>query len=126
MHPQVKLAAEGKCPMCGMNLVQARSESGSAAEHDHAGHDHAGHDHGGKAAATNRMVVASATSADQAAIARQGVCAVTGGRLGAMGTPIKMTANGQSLFVCCKGCVGKVEKSPASYFAKAAELREQR
>ncbi len=77
-------------------------------------------------AAAERLIVATATTADQAAIAQQRVCVVTGGKLGAMGTPIKITAGGQSLFICCKGCVGKVEKDPSQYLAKAAQLRAGR
>ncbi len=73
-----------------------------------------------------QLIVASATAADQAAIAQQRVCVVTGGKLGAMGTPIKITAGGQSLFLCCRGCVGKVENNPAPYMAKAAQLRAGR
>ena len=77
-------------------------------------------------AATGQLVVTSATAADEATIAQQRVCAVTGGKLGSMGAPVKVTAGGQSLFLCCKGCLGKVEKNPNAYFAKAAELRAGR
>lgn len=77
-------------------------------------------------ASTGQIVVTSATAADQAAISQQRVCAVTGGKLGGMGTPVKVSADGQSLFLCCKGCLGKVEKNPDAYFAKAAELRAGR
>ncbi len=79
-----------------------------------------------QASAGGGLTVAVATTADQAAIAQQRVCVVTGGQLGAMGTPIKITAGGQSLFICCKGCVGKVEKNPSQYLAKAAQLRAGR
>jgi len=118
MHPQVKMAAQGRCPICGMNLIPAKS--GSSA---HAGRA-ASAGHG--AAMTNKLTVSTSTTADKAAITRQRVCAVAGSRLGSMGTPVKVTMNGQSLFLCCKGCVGKVEKNPAGYFAKAAQLRAGR
>lgn len=74
----------------------------------------------------NHLAVSTSTSADRAAIARQGLCAVAGSRLGAMGAPVKVTRNGQALFLCCKGCVGKVEKNPDQYFAKAAELSREK
>ncbi len=77
-------------------------------------------------ASAGRIMVTTATAADQTAIARQRVCAVSGGKLGSMGTPVKITAGGQSLFVCCKGCIGKVEKNPQHYLAKAAQLRAGR
>ncbi len=118
MHPQIKMATQGRCSICGMNLIPAKS--GSSANAGHAAS--AGH----AAAMANKLTVSTSTSADQKAIAQQRVCAVSGGKLGAMGTPIKMTANGQSLFICCKGCVGKVEKNPTGYFAKAAQLRAGR
>jgi len=118
MHPQIKVATQGRCPICGMNLIPAKSGAGA-----HAGHT-AATQHG--TAMANKIVVSSATSADQAAIAQQRVCAVSGSRLGGMGTPVKVTMNGQSLFLCCKGCVGKVEKNPAGYFAKAAQPRAGR
>jgi YHS domain-containing protein len=115
MHPQVKVAKQGKCPICGMNLVVAINESRSHAEHA------TSTPHG--TAVANKITVSTATVADQAAIRAHRVCAVAGSRLGGMGTPVKVTLNGQSLFLCCKGCLGKVEKNPEHYFAKAAELR---
>ncbi len=81
---------------------------------------------GNGAATSNKLTVSTSTSADRTAIARQRVCVVAGSRLGGMGTPVKVTLNGQSLFLCCKGCVGKVEKDPAGYFAKAAQLHTGR
>ena len=77
-------------------------------------------------ATTNKLAVSSSSTSDQAAIAQQRVCVVSGSRLGSMGTPVKVTKNGQSLFLCCKGCVGKVKKDPVGYFAKAAQLRAGR
>ena len=115
MHPQVKVAKQGKCPICGMNLIVAKSASGSHAEHATATQH--------SSAADNKITVSTATAADQVAIRAQRVCAVAGSQLGGMGTPVKVTRNGDTLFLCCKGCVGKVEKNPEQYFAKAAELR---
>ncbi len=118
MHPQIKVAKQGKCPICGMNLIPAKSGSGTqTGRAASAGHG---------AAMDNKLTVSTSTSADKAAITQQRVCVVAGSRLGGMGTPIKMTMNGQALFLCCKGCVGKVEKDPASYFAKAAQLHAGR
>jgi len=42
MHPQVRQAQPGKCPICGMNLERAGAESASVAADPHAGHHHAG------------------------------------------------------------------------------------
>lgn len=43
--------------------------------------------------------------ADRALAESQQFCPVlTGSRLGSMGTPIKLTVKGQTVFVCCSGC----------------------
>ncbi len=78
------------------------------------------------AGAGGQIRVATATTADQAAIEAQGKCPVSGNALGRMGVPVKLTVGGQSLFVCCKGCVAKVQAKPDYYLAKAAELRAAR
>ena len=67
--------------------------------------------------------VTQATASDRAAIRAQGLCPVTEEALGSMGTPIKISIDGQALYVCCKGCVRKVKKNPNVYLAKAAQLR---
>jgi hypothetical protein len=72
------------------------------------------------------VTVAMLDESDRAGIERQQVCPVTGGKLGAMGTPIKVLVGDQPIYLCCKGCLGKVQKNPDAYFAKAAELRAGR
>ena len=37
--------------------------------------------------------------------------------------PIKLTLDGQTVFVCCKGCVSAAKEAPAATAARAAELR---
>jgi hypothetical protein len=41
--------------------------------------------------------------------AAQGVCPVTGKRLGSMGTPVRVVVKGRVVFLCCQGCEGAVE-----------------
>jgi YHS domain-containing protein len=77
-------------------------------------------------AAAGQITVATATAADQAAIRRQRLCAVTNSPLGSMGTPVKVTISGEDVFLCCKGCLGKVRESPELYRHRAAELRAGR
>jgi hypothetical protein len=77
-------------------------------------------------ASAGQIVVATATASDRAAIQAQRKCPVLGTTLGSHGTPVKVGVGGQTLFVCCKGCVGKIVKTPAPYLAKAAELRTGR
>ena len=76
-----------------------------------------------QAAAGSELTVTKATAADQAAIQAQAACPVMNSRLSSMGTPIKVTRGGQSLFLCCQGCVSKVQENPDYYFAQAARMR---
>ncbi|HEY8506415.1 MAG TPA: hypothetical protein VIL46_17665 [Gemmataceae bacterium] len=59
-----------------------------------------------------------AGKADQEAVARQGKCPVMGAELGSMGAPWKAEVGGRTLFLCCKGCAGKLRKEPEKYLAK--------
>ena len=77
-------------------------------------------------AIADRIVIATAAASDQAAIQAQRKCPVLGTTLGSHGTPVKVGVGEQTLFLCCKGCVGKVVESPERYLAKAAELRAGR
>lgn len=73
-----------------------------------------------------RVAVAALTEADRAGIDRQQVCPVTRGKLGSMGTPVKVLVGDHPVYLCCKGCVGKVKSNPDHYLAKAAQLRAGR
>jgi len=59
MHPEVQQASAGKCPKCGMDLVQRSTTA--AAKDAHAGHSHGpdGHAHG----LTRGTITATATTA---------------------------------------------------------------
>lgn len=46
-------------------------------------------------------------------------------RLGGMGEPIKVMLKGQTIFVCCKGCVKKAQRKPDETLAKVAELKSR-
>ena len=59
-----------------------------------------------------------ATKADSAAIAHQKVCPVMDEKLGSMGVPWKVNVNGRDVYVCCKGCIKFIQKTPKKYFAK--------
>jgi hypothetical protein len=50
-------------------------------------------------------------------------CPVTGEPLGTMGTPIPVTVKGQTIYVCCKGCVAKVQANPDFYLQKVQAER---
>lgn len=72
------------------------------------------------------VTVADATSADRAAIQRQRVCPVMGTQLGEHGTPVKVTINGNSVFVCCRGCTDKVLQQPDRYLRTMARAGNRR
>jgi YHS domain-containing protein len=55
---------------------------------------------------------------DRELAARQKICPITEARLGSMGKPYKMDVNGRPLFLCCKGCEGKVKADPAAALKK--------
>jgi hypothetical protein len=54
----------------------------------------------------------------------QKFCAIqTKNRLGAMGTPIKITIKDQPVFLCCKMCVAKAQSNPDKALATVAGLK---
>ena len=55
---------------------------------------------------------------DRAAAVKQGVCPVSGERLGSMGKPMKVTLKGQTLFLCCPGCEEDLRKEPDKFLDK--------
>lgn len=67
--------------------------------------------------------VAQLTEGDRAGVARQQVCPVMGTKLGSHGTPIKMLVGDQPLYLCCKGCIRKLEADPQTYLAKISSPR---
>lgn len=57
--------------------------------------------------------------ADQEAAKKQVLCPITDLPLGSMGVPIKKAVDGETLFLCCEGCEGEVEKNPQDALRKA-------
>ena len=51
------------------------------------------------------------------AIARQGVCPVSGKRLGSMGEPVAVSAGGKTVYACCDSCVKAIKSNPEKYAA---------
>ncbi|WP_037249582.1 MULTISPECIES: hypothetical protein [Rhodopirellula] len=72
-----------------------------------------------------QAVAQQQTMTHQPAVASSGgvinhkLCPVMGEPLGSMGDPVPVTVGGETLFVCCRGCVKKVKADPAKYFAIA-------
>lgn len=48
-------------------------------------------------------------------------CLISGENLGSMGVPIKVTHEGKTAFLCCKGCVKDFEKDPKAALAKLSK-----
>ena len=69
------------------------------------------------AAGRPKILISSATAADAALIAQQKVCPVMDEPLGGMGQPIKVLIGEHPIYLCCKGCIKKVQAEPAKYLA---------
>ena len=60
-----------------------------------------------------------AQKSDEKAYKAQGKCPVMDEEFGGdMGTPWVVNAKNRDVFVCCKGCIAKVQKDPDKYLAK--------
>jgi len=59
-------------------------------------------------------------TSEQHAITVQSVCPVSGKRLRSMGQPVKVALRRRNVFVCCKGCVDKLQRNPEFYLGKVA------
>ena len=55
---------------------------------------------------------------EQATALAQAVCPVSGEHLGSMGMPLKITAEGRTFYLCCKGCKDEVTANPKAVIAK--------
>ena len=64
------------------------------------------------------VTVASLDQSDRPRIEQQKVCPVSRGRLGSMGPPVKVLVGDQAVYLCCKGCLGKVQEDPEFYLKK--------
>ncbi len=62
---------------------------------------------------------------DQKLAKEQIFCPVTEMPLGAMGVPLKVTANDQDILICCEGCRERVQNEPDKYLAKIDQLKKK-
>ncbi len=70
--------------------------------------------------ASNEVVVARATKADEKAVAAQKTCPVSNEELDSMGGPLKVSRGDKSTFICCKGCLKEVQANPDKFLGAAA------
>jgi len=68
--------------------------------------------------ADETAVLLAPGKSDQELIAIQKTCPVTDALLGSMGTPVKVTVKGRTVFLCCAGCKAKLLKDPDKYLEK--------
>jgi YHS domain-containing protein len=64
------------------------------------------------------IAVTSAAKADATLIAAQKTCPVMDEPLGSMGQPIKVIVGDKPIFLCCRGCIKKIQAEPTKYLAK--------
>jgi YHS domain-containing protein len=57
-------------------------------------------------------------AADQDLALKQAVCPVSDEHLGAMDKPYKTSAEGRTVFLCCKNCEQELKAAPKKYLAK--------
>jgi YHS domain-containing protein len=61
----------------------------------------------------------------QPAALAQAVCPVSDEHLGSMGAPVKVSAEGRTVYLCCKGCRKDFDKDPKAALAKLDELTKK-
>jgi len=71
-----------------------------------------------------RTALAKLSPADRPLAELQRYCPDTGERLGSMGVPVKVSLDGKTVFVCCKGCVEKVQAEPAVMLARVEAFKK--
>lgn len=62
--------------------------------------------------------IKSLPAGEQEAALKQAVCPISGENLGSMGVPFKMSAEGQTFYLCCDGCEDKAKADPKAVLAK--------
>jgi hypothetical protein len=65
-----------------------------------------------------QVTVVPVSKDDEAAMKEQAVCPVSGDKLGSMGEPVKVMIGDKALFLCCSGCLSKVQDDPELYLNK--------
>lgn len=85
----------------------------------HEGHEHSGHDE-----AKIEKSLQDLAPADRRAAEQQRFCPVMQHqRLGAMGTPVKVSIEGRPVYLCCKGCIKKAVANPRATLATVDQLK---
>jgi Cu(I)/Ag(I) efflux system membrane fusion protein len=100
--------------MAGCNSAPTPSKSSTESDHDHAMHDHGG----ASEMDTMKATLAKLPESDRESAEKQHICPVSGEMLGTMGLPLKVDVEGQTVWICCKGCKQKLLDNPDKFLAK--------
>jgi YHS domain-containing protein len=88
--------------------------------------DHADHNaHADASPADALKGLAELSADDRAAAEKQRVCPVSGDALGSNGKPLKVTAKGKTVYLCCPDCKEPFEKDPDKYLAKLKDAQHE-
>jgi multidrug efflux pump subunit AcrA (membrane-fusion protein) len=55
----------------------------------------------------------------------QRFCPIRNDPLGSMGVPVKLTIDGKSVFICCKGCVADAQANPVKTLVRIEEFKKK-
>jgi Cu(I)/Ag(I) efflux system membrane fusion protein len=70
------------------------------------------------------VALATLAPAERALAEQQGTCPILpNSRLGSMGTPVKLTLEGETVFLCCQGCKVQATGNPQKTVERVKELR---
>lgn len=64
-------------------------------------------------------------SAEELALVEEQVFCPVGGKLGTMGTPVKVMVEGKPVFICCEGCRGPLLEDPEKYLAELEQKKQE-
>ena len=103
--------------------VAQQTDGHETSDHGHAhdGEGEEGHGHGNADATEIEEALAQLSTTDRALAETQKICPVSEDPLGSMGKPIKLTLQGQDVFICCKGCEEPLREEPEKYLARKTD-----
>lgn len=112
--PQQYTGTDGGCgsESCGTNLAAALR---GAPEGQINGH----------AMTETEMAQQNSPAGDAGDYGHQKTCPVSGEALQSMGPPVPVSVKGQTIYVCCAGCVEAVQNEPDIYLAKVMGERAE-
>ena len=112
MHPQIRLAKAGKCPLCGMDLVTVKNEKKEDVP------EHAPEMHKEEGETTGEHEGASGMGAHKPTLAAQTVCPIMRGKIN---KAVYADHDGKRVYFCCPGCIAAFKKSPEKHISNMKE-----